>query len=89
MSTTVRISDATWTVLGRIAELEGEPMQTILERAVEFYRSRRFLESVNAAYGELKRSPGGWKALEEERRAWEGTSADGLLVRDGSGKKRW
>jgi len=61
-----------------MARAEHDSMQSVLEKAVEEYRRRRFLEDVNAAYLLLKEDPEAWKELEEERSAWDATLADGL-----------
>ncbi len=46
----VRISDKTRQVLRDMAQSEEESMQSVLEKAVEEYRRRHFLEQVNRAY---------------------------------------
>jgi predicted CopG family antitoxin len=74
----VRISEQTHEHLREIARAEQESMQSVLEKAVEVYRRRRFLEDVNAAYGALRENPEAWKEVEEERSAWDATLEDGL-----------
>lgn len=54
-------------------------MHSILEKTVEEYRRRHFLEDVNAAYAALRKDPEVWKAVEEERSDWDVTLGDGLL----------
>jgi hypothetical protein len=53
-------------------------MQAVLEKAVEAYRRKLFLEEVNRAYAELREDPDAWANLESERAAWDSTLADGL-----------
>ncbi len=77
-STTIRISEAARATLRELAARSGEPMQTVLERAVEEYRRKRFFEQVNSAYAALREDPDDWRAEVAERAAVEGTLADGL-----------
>jgi hypothetical protein len=53
-------------------------MQVILDKAIEDYRRRCFLEEVNKAYAALRQNPGAWAEVEKERTEWDGTLADGL-----------
>ncbi|MBI4505722.1 MAG: ribbon-helix-helix protein, CopG family [Chloroflexi bacterium] len=80
--TTVRVSERTHHLLRDLAARTGEPMQAIIERAIEDYRRRRFFEEVNAAYAAERRDPVAWAAEEEERALWEATLADGLDTED-------
>ena len=48
--TTVRITASTRDILREMARVEGRPMQTLLEEAVETLRRKRLLEEVNAGY---------------------------------------
>jgi hypothetical protein len=80
---TTRISSAAHGVLRQLAKAEGKSMLALLDEAVEALRRQRFLEQVNAAYAVLRTDPRAWKAVERERRAWEGTLADGLTVAEG------
>ena len=69
-------------------------MQKVLERALEVYRRRRFLERVNAAYASLRSDRRAWSAVQAERKAWDSTLSDGLPAipklrsRTGSRRKR-
>lgn len=78
LSTTVRISEASRKALGELAAREGQPMQTVLEKAIELYRRQRFLEEVNTAFEKLRQDPEAWAAVEQERVPWEATLGDGL-----------
>lgn len=75
---TVRISERTRETLRQMARAEDESMQAVLEKAVEAYRRRRFIEDLNASYAELRKDPIAWKAEQGERALWDGTLADGL-----------
>ena len=78
MQTTVRITKDTHALLREIASRERASMQQVLERAIEEYRRRRFLEDVNAGYEALRADAAGWAGVQAERAAWDGTLADGL-----------
>ncbi len=75
---TTRISEPTRETLRRLAEASGEPMQVILDRAVETYRRQRFLEESNRAFAALKAKAKESKSEQTEREAWDATLADGL-----------
>lgn len=75
---TVRISHKTHQALREIARADGESVRAVLQRSVETYRRKRFLEEVNAAYELLRGDAEGWRELESEREAWNGTLGDGL-----------
>ncbi len=49
-STTVRVTTETWKLLRETAERTGMTMQEILEKSVEEYRRKRFLEETNDAF---------------------------------------
>ena len=78
--TTVRVSGATRDLLRRLAAQESTAMQEVLERALEGYRRRRFLEDVNAGYASLRADRRAWSGVQAERRTWDATVADGLLA---------
>ncbi len=84
IGTTVRISEASHQLLRELAKGSGESMQAILDRALEDYRRKRFLEECNAAYGALRANPEAWADVEGERRRLEGTLMDGL-----DSEERW
>ena len=77
-STTVRIDRATRDKLRELANREKAPMHVVLNRAVEAYRRKCFLEEANRAYAALREDPGAWKSEREEREAWDTTLTDGL-----------
>ena len=77
-STTVRVSEETHELLRRLAAATGEPLQKVLERAVENYRRDRFFVELDAAYERLQADPAAWAEELEERALWETTLADGL-----------
>ena len=84
--TTVRISNSAREILREMARGEGRPMQALLEEAIETLRRKRFLEQVNAAYASLRRDVKAWEAVEQERREWDQTLLDGLVVHEPRGR---
>jgi len=78
MSATVRISQASWQVLRQIAAQAGEPMQAVLDKAIEAYRRQCFLQKANEAYAALRENPVAWQEEIAERKAWDITSEDRL-----------
>jgi len=86
--TTVRVSEATRDLLRKLAAREGGSMQAVLEKALEAYRRREFLEGVNRGYAALRADPEQWADLEDERAAWDVTIADGLPAEHRAPKRR-
>ncbi len=77
-SSTVRMRETTRNMLRELASLTGEPMQTVLEHALDRYRRELFLERANAAFAALRDDPAAWKDELEEREAWDATLSDDL-----------
>ena len=77
-SATVRISGRSRKILRDLSDKTGEPMQTILDKAIEHYRRQRFLEEVNAAYAAVRQDEKAWSAIEKERGEWDATLMDSL-----------
>jgi predicted transcriptional regulator len=77
-STTVRVSEHTHDLLHKLAAATGEPLQKVLERAVENYRREQFFAELDAAYARLQADPVAWEEELAERAVWEVTLADGL-----------
>jgi hypothetical protein len=74
----VRVSPRTHALLRQMARDAGEPMQAILDQAVERYRRESFLRAANAEFAALRRDPKAWQEELRERQIWEQTLADGL-----------
>lgn len=75
---TARISERARTVLRELAEKDNESMQEIIDKALETYRRKRFLEESNKAYTALRDDPQAWQQEQKEREEWEITLGDGL-----------
>jgi predicted transcriptional regulator len=76
--TTVRVTEHTHELLRELAASTGEPVQNVLERAVENYRRERFFAELDAAYARLRANPVAWDEELAERAEWDATLADGL-----------
>lgn len=75
---TVRISPKARETLRGLARALGEPMQTVLDKALESYRRVVFFKQVHQAYAALRSDPEAWQSELDERRVWEATLGDGL-----------
>jgi predicted transcriptional regulator len=76
-STTVRVTEHTHELLRELAAATGEPLQRVLEEAVERYRRERFFADLHAAYARLA-GDRAWAAELDERAELDGTLGDGL-----------
>lgn len=77
-STMVRISEQSHRHLREMAAQSGEPMQAIMDAALEQHRRQRFWEECNAAYAALQQDPEAWEDYQKEYKSFEGTLMDGL-----------
>lgn len=77
-SATVRINPETHDKLRQISEAADETMTTMLDKAIDAYHRRVFLERANEAFARLRANKKAWKEELAERKAWEATLADGL-----------
>jgi hypothetical protein len=73
-----RLSTGTYELLRKLAAAPGEPLQKVLERAVQNYRREQFFAELNDAYARLQADPVAWEEELAERALWETTLADGL-----------
>ena len=74
----VRINEEAKQRLRLIAKETGESMPSVLDKAIETYRRKRFLESVNEAYRSLKKDEKAWASLQDERAQGDNSLMDGL-----------
>lgn len=79
MSTSMlAVDEKTRTRLQELSKKTGKSEQEILDQAIEDYRRKVFLETVNADYAALRADPAAWGEIEEERRTMQGSLMDGL-----------
>ncbi|MBK8812718.1 MAG: toxin-antitoxin system protein [Acidobacteria bacterium] len=74
----VRVSENTHEVLRSLSTREGKSMQDIIDKAIEDYRRKAFLEGLSNDYRLLRENPEAWKDHEEETALWDNTLMDGL-----------
>lgn len=77
-ASTVLISEKAHETLRELVQTTGQTMQDILDRAVEDYRRKVFIDAVNAGYDALRANPEAWAEHLAERQTWDTTLADGL-----------
>lgn len=77
-SATVRISPRAHQALKELAKVTGEPMPAVLDRAIEDFRRRVFLEGLSQDFAELRADPKRWEEEQSERKTWDAALADGL-----------
>lgn len=77
-STQVRISEATHAVLHALAVQSGESMQSIVEKAIEQYRRKAFLEGLSRDFLKLREDSEDGQDDDDESGDWETTLPDGL-----------
>jgi hypothetical protein len=76
VGTPIRIAERSKQILREIAAREATTMQAVLERAIEEYRRRSFLDEANRAYAALRADEEAWEEELAERRQWDATLAD-------------
>ena len=77
-SPTVRISEKSHSTLQELSAKYGEPMQSVLDQALESYRRKKFFEELNAQLTEMAQDPVEWAEYRKELALYEGTLMDGL-----------
>ncbi|MCS6881269.1 MAG: CopG family transcriptional regulator [Oscillochloridaceae bacterium] len=77
-TTTIRVSKETRDLLNQLARAAGTSIQQVLETALEQYRRRQFLESLNVAYAALQADPQAQAEAAAEAALWDVTLLDGL-----------
>ncbi len=78
MADTVRIEARAHETLSAIAKAKAIPMSEALTRAVELLRREVFFEQLNAGFAALRADSDAWAEEQDERNAWDTSSADGL-----------
>jgi hypothetical protein len=74
----VQINDSTARLLEELAEKTGLTTSDVLDKALDAYKRKVFLEQVNAAYAVLRADPTAWADVEAERQSMAGSLMDGL-----------
>lgn len=74
----VRVSENTHEALRSLSTKEGKSMQDIIDKAVEDYRRKDFLQGLSSDFQVLQENPKVWKEHEEEMALWDNTLQDGF-----------
>ena len=77
-SAMVRVSEQSHHRLREMAAQSGEPMQTIIDKALEQYRRQQFWKEMKIAYAAIENDSDALAAEKSELALWEGTLMDGL-----------
>ena len=77
-SATVRISEQGHRHLRELAARSNEPMQSVLDKALETYRRQKFWEEMDTAYAAIQNDPEASASEKAEFKLWEVTLMDGL-----------
>jgi hypothetical protein len=75
---TVPISEASHQLLMELAEQTGHTITDLLDKALDAYRRKLFIDQMNAGYAELRADPEAWAEHLAERKLWDSTLMDGL-----------
>lgn len=78
MSAIIRISDDAKSKIAAIAEASGASMTDVVDEAIDALERKRFFDSLERRYAELRRDPEAWAEIEAERRDWDVTLRDDL-----------
>lgn len=76
--TQVRVSESTHQLLRSLATQAGESMQEVVEKAVEHYRRKAFLEGLSNDFRNLHEDAAAMEEERAERALWDNTLQDGL-----------
>lgn len=77
-SLTVRVNAQTYAKLKELAHQAGVSIPAIVDRAVDEYQRRVFLEGCNADFAALRADPKAWAEELAERALWDSTLMDDL-----------
>jgi hypothetical protein len=78
LESTIAISSVAHANLIKLAETVGEPVQDVLDQAIEQYRRQIFLIQLSQDFAELRKDPVLWQDELAERQAWDVTLLDGV-----------
>jgi hypothetical protein len=79
----VPISEASHQLLNELAQKTGQTVMDVLDKALDAYRRKLFLDQLNAGYAELRADPEAWAEHLAERKLWDATLMDGLDAAEG------
>jgi hypothetical protein len=74
----VELSARTHAKLLAFSREDNRPMGEIVTDLVDRYERERFRQEVREDYARLRANPAEWKSYQDEIRAWDGLTGDGL-----------
>jgi hypothetical protein len=74
----VPISESSHDLLNELAKQTGQTVTQVLDKALEAYRRKVFLDAVNTGNAEMRADPEAWAEHLAERQLWDATLMDGL-----------
>ena len=77
-SALMRISEKASETLRELSRKSGEPMINVMDRAIEEYRRRVFLEETNRAYATLRGDKKASAEFDRELAQWDAALTDGI-----------
>lgn len=77
-SSIMRVSNKAKETIEKLSKKSGEPMLSVVDKAVENYRRRVFLEETNRAYARLRANAEESKKFDDEIASMDATLRDGL-----------
>jgi predicted DNA-binding protein len=78
MADMVRVSQKTDAILDALAKKTQRSKMEIVDKAIELYRRKLFMDEVNQAYDKLKSNPVNWQDELKERELFENTLLDDI-----------
>lgn len=74
----VRVSENTHELLRSLSSTEGRSMQDIIDKAIDDYRRKSFLEGLSDDFRMLRADAEAWNEHEKESVLWSAVLLDGL-----------
>lgn len=78
MSKPIRISEDGYNLLVELSQEDKKNMTTFLEELLLAEKKRRFFQSINNGYDQLKNNPSEWQQEIKQRQAFDKTLLDSL-----------
>lgn len=76
MSTTIRVSKETRDRIAALADASGQPMNAVVQDALNALERRLFFAAFNSRYRQLREDDESWSGIQAERALEAGTLGD-------------
>jgi predicted transcriptional regulator len=80
MSHTVRVEHELHARLRELASRENLTISQIIGKSVDYYERHLFWQGVREDFARLQSDPVAWQEYEDELKAWDALTADGLEI---------